>query len=610
MARRQGFTPDYHQRRRDQREDHMWKEDMRAHQQADKIRYGVQEKVHAETERARKDLDAATKGFERDAAEAVKRILSTPITQWTGGARGPVPVTYRGEPILTLNADGNGKGKPEPTADPAVLDEVRRSYPRLPNLAVNPKAATFFSRCGLTIDSTETATTDGGYGPVDRKVTTRHVPSLTAVAVQASGLELTYAHRGGDSAKAWVAKLDVLRAGFRATGIDATNLSVQETKNGDIRLVFDDRDPFEALAQMDTGTWDDVNFRSLLGIDRSGREVWVTWKNSSGMIVGGMGGCGKTASMLPIFRGMEGHAELFIFDGKAQRDLHPLRHICRHYDNSGSMDAPLETLEMLERLRVMRGDALYEKLKEPNFWNVAKAKRDQLGMKPIFVVLDEAQVWLKPPVDKEKKAISARISECVENLIRMGRSAGIVVIITTQRPSAESVPTDLRDNAQLKLCFRVINDISATMVLGHCPQGVLNPVGIPASARGRFVMDTEGSGMVLGQAGYISPDDLEQILKNSAPVEDQWALAERFAGGARGGSPKPSPAPKSKPAPTPPTPPTPPVHGMTQAERDEAIRQEAIRLGYLTPDDEPADGNDKQKPARKRNADGSTGADF
>ncbi|MGV0624550.1 hypothetical protein [Mycolicibacter minnesotensis] len=609
MARRNNnFNPSYQQRRADQRQDHLWKEDMRAHQAADKIRYGIADKVHSEQERGRKAVEDVARQIDREAADSVKRILSTPITQWSGGTNGPIAVNYRGNPVLRLDS---GRANPVGGADPSVMQEIKRDYRCLPNLSNNPRAAKFFSKCGLTQDETHSDTVRGEYGPVDRKVTTRDVPRLTAVEVKASGLELTFAHRPGDSVKVWQSKLDVLRAGFKAVGVNAHDLEIRETKSGDVKLVFNDKDPFDGLASMTTGTWDDVKFRSLLGIDRSGNEVWVAWKNSSGMIVGGMGGSGKTASMLPIFRGMEGHAELFVFDGKAQRDLHPLRHICRVYDNSGDIDSPLETLEMLERLRVLRGDALYEQLKEPNFWNVPKAKRDQLGMKPIFVILDEAQVWLKPGNDKEKKAIGARISASVENLIRMGRSAGIVVIITTQRPSAESVPTDLRDNAQLKICFRVANEISATMVLGNCPQGVLNPVAIPMNAKGRFVMDTEGAGMVLGQAGYISPDDLEQVLKNSQPVEDQWELAERFAGGARGGKTTPPIHHKSAPSVTKSHTAEPePKPAMTDEELKEATRQEAIKMGLLPPDSPTDEPSSKPKTARKRNADGSTGADF
>ncbi|GLE54881.1 hypothetical protein NJBCHELONAE_01920 [Mycobacteroides chelonae] len=413
----------------------------------------------------------------------------------------------------------------------------------------------------------------GNYAEGTQPVRIINAPSISGLRVAADGLRIRISPRIGDTAKAWRAKTDLIRAAFKSAGTDASNLTVTEDKVGGIVLRFNDRDPLEGVIPT-TGTWDDDKLRSLLGIDADGHEVWITWKNSSGMVVGGLAGSGKTASMLPVFAGLEGNAELYIFDGKAQRDLHPLRHICRVYDNSGDYDAPLATLQALETLRVLRGDALYERLGAPNFWNLSSAKRAELGMKPIFVILDEAQVWFKPSTNKEKAQAQLAIREAAENLIRMGRSAGIVVIITTQRPSAESIPPDVRDNAQLKLSFKVTNAIMATMVLGVAPEGQLDPSAIPSRAKGRFVMDTEGAGMVLGQAGYIDPDDLEGRLKDSVPVADQWTVAERFAGGLRKGMERPNlPAPGA-PAPTPTSAPSTPTSEVPTREQFAAMTPE------------------------------------
>lgn len=431
----------------------------------------------------------------------------------------------------------------------------------------------------------------GVYANGVQKVTLVHSPTITAVRVAADGLRIKIKSRIGDGPAKWgtPAKLDLLRSAFLAAGAPARDLTVSGDNSGNIVIEFNDRDPLEGVVP-ETGEWDDDGLRSLLGIDSNGNPAWIAWKNASGMVVGGLAGSGKTASMLPVFRGMEGNAELFIFDGKAQRDLHPLRHICRVYDNSGDVDAPLETLEMLEQLRVLRGDALYEKLGAPNFWNLNREQRRSLNMKPIFVILDEAQVWLKASSSKEKAAIQRRILECVENLIRMGRSAGIVVIITTQRPSAESIPPDIRDNAQLKVSFKVADPIMAKMVLGVSPEGKLDPSTIPGNRRGRFVMDTEGKGLVLGQAGYIDPDDLEVKLKDAKPVPDQWAVAEAFAGGLRPGMSRPtmpvSPAAATRnesPSTASPTPEQ--VAAMSDEEKAEWMRQHAVAKGLIPADD-------------------------
>lgn len=556
------------------------------------------------------------------AAEYAKAEIAArpPITEHVGGTRGVKVVTvthYKlSIPVAFLppHASGQklvsgvevvrvrGAAVSADVADTAdeLFAEVRRDYGSL--LSRLRDESWWDSLCAaagvtLTRDG-KPRPWQGRYASGTQKVTLVHSPTIIAVRVAADGLRIKIKARIGDGPAKWGTPktLDLLRSAFLAQGAPAQGLTVNGDSRGNIVIEFNDRDPLEGVVA-ETGTWDDDKLRSHIGIDSNGREVWINWRNTSGMVVGGLGGSGKTASMLPVFKGMEGNCELFIFDGKAQRDLHPLRHICRVYDNSGDIDAPLATLEMLETLRVLRGDALDEKLGAPNFWNLTSAQRAQVGMKPIFVILDEAQVWLKASGAKEKAAIQRRILECVENLIRMGRSAGIVVIITTQRPSAESIPPDIRDNAQLKISFKVTDQIMAKMVLGVSPAGKLDPSTIPANRKGRFVMDTENAGLVLGQAGYIEPADLEVLLKDSEPVPDQWATAERFAGGLRAGMTRPS-----RPANTvqanadtvpPAGAPTPAqAAAMTPEQMAEAVRQEAIKQGLIPADTDTTEAVD------------------
>lgn len=637
------FESDEARRRRLAREDYLWKQGLKDDAAAARqARSEAKSDERARVREAKQDERDAQRSMERALAERnrrretkireAKRVEEdshkVAIIRRTGGTRGVklVTVTHHqspGMPVVALPPQSAKRPGPRVLSYPSLKLEVQPHLARdekfteaaevAEPLAVETVKAygsllkhlrderwwdALSDAANLTID------TDGKPQPWQgmhssgfQPVKLRNAPTISGLRVSADGLRIRVAPRIGDTAKAWRAKTDLIRSAFKSAGADAGNLTVVETSRGGVELRFNDRDPLEGVIPT-TGQWDDEELRSLLGIDSEGREVWITWENASGMVVGGLAGSGKTASMLPVFAGLEGNAELYVFDGKAQRDLHPLRHICRVYDNSGDYDAPLATLQALETLRVLRGDAIYEKLGAPNFWGLSSAKRAELGMKPIFVILDEAQVWFKPSSNKEKAAAQLAIRESAENLIRMGRAAGIVVIITTQRPSAESIPPDVRDNAQLKVSFKVTNAIMATMVLGVAPDGQLDPSAIPTRAKGRFVMDTDGVGMVLGQAGYIDPDDLEERLKDAKPVADQWTVAERFAGGLRDGMERPNlPYPKDdapSPAATPSAPnaeshtatsapvaPTPEqVAAMTAEERERWMLEFARAQGF------------------------------
>ena len=81
---------------------------------------------------------------------------------------------------------------------------------------------------------------------------------------------------------------------------------------------------------------------------------------------------------------------------------------------------------------------------------------------------------------KEDKAAASEIDSIVRDLVKRGRSAGILVVLSTQRPTADSIPTSTRDNCGLRICFSVATREAATAVLGEftsdSPQ---SPIGCP-----------------------------------------------------------------------------------------------------------------------------------
>lgn len=555
---RQNSGPDYYQRRQQQREDHQWKENLKLTQQADNIRLGIDAKVRAERDAGQKRIDVMVKQLDADHVQELKYQMGRPIQQYSGGVHGNVTVNHwktplpnskaESGPLVSMGVGGlksmltelrsstsgllaTPEGRVYETAFNAAVGEVRKRYRNLPKLVDNNFSIDLFRAAELTRDDKREEVTELPLGRFTTPYTVTHVPTLLSAAITPEGLELVYAQRDGDSVEKWNSKLPLLRSALRARGFDASNMVMKEDKDGNIQMSFNDTDPFSDL-DIHSGEFDAGDGRSLLGLTSTGKPAWITWKGSSGMVVGGVPGSGKTASMLPLFAGMRDHAELHVFDGKAGYDLHPLRHIARTYDRSGTIESPLELLREMRELRARRANALHNTLHANNFWNVPIADRERIGMYPVFIVLDEVQQWLdQSGMDKDEKAASTEITKAVRELIQQGRSAGMIVVLTTQKPDATSIPTKIRDNAALKLCFRVSTPEQAICVIGSQSKDAPDPTKIPMSRKGRAVMETEGYGIVLLQSGYTSPEDLEQVLANAHPVPNQTEVAQRLSGG-------------------------------------------------------------------------------
>lgn len=632
------------------RNEFMWRQDVRRAEQAHRDSLRDSDAADAErektAERVRTIMSKAQAAAESAANEVAKRfgaeerrLLSAPVTRYTGATRAlasglvvwhwkvtcPVALAARlgitrtdAGPLCVLRPGGGlteTDSAPDVfvSLDPSLLDDsefmkwagvvaeiwhgdVTERYGILARLRDDAWWARLAESAGVADPQTKPQTLTGRYGAVERKVTTVSIPTIQGVEIERGGLVITCAHRPGDPAERWMKSIPALRAGFKAAGMSADSLRVSETVTGDVQLRFDDVDPFQQTPP--EATYDPGKFRSRLGITQHGEDAWITWAGSSGMVVGGVPGSGKTASMLPVFAAMHGEVELHVFDGKAGYDLHPLRHIAATYDNSGDVSAPLETVRRLDRLRVLRAEALYEKAGINNFWNTPAAVRQKLGMVPVVLVLDEVQTWTDTSgLSKEEKAVAEEITALVRSLIQKGRSAGIVTILTTQKPDATTIPTKIRDNASLKVSFRVSTVEQAVTILGKQSPGAPDPTHILIAQRGRCVMETEGHGIQLIQAGYVSPDELEVELADAKPVADQYGVAARLLG-------KPVETQAEETAPTvetrvtPPTPAPADITTMTDIERRETVRQEAVRL---IPDGESVEEPEQTEKSEENN---------
>lgn len=356
------------------------------------------------------------------------------------------------------------------------------------------------------------------------KVVSEELPTLASIVEVEDGIEFEFDPLPGQSVATWQAALGVL-----GVELGMTTLTIEQRGRRIVVATHDVTRPEmpKVLIRDRLMPYDAAAGRSYLGMTEAGEDAYITWADGCGLVVGGVPGSGKTASLLPVFAGMAGHAELHVFDGKAGFDLEPLRPISRTFDNSGDIDGPLASvLERIEQLRVTRAGAIYTRTGISNFWNVPAVARAEMGLFPVVVVIDECQTWLDTSgMDKEEREYAAVITRGIRSLVQKGRAAGITVILTTQKPDAKSIPTVIRDNSGLKVSFRVTTREQGVAVLGALEEGAPRPTEIPRSAKGRCITTTEEGVTTVVQAIYVDPRDIAAALAGARPVPDQLVVA-------------------------------------------------------------------------------------
>jgi DNA segregation ATPase FtsK/SpoIIIE, S-DNA-T family len=197
--------------------------------------------------------------------------------------------------------------------------------------------------------------------------------------------------------------------------------------------------------------WDPVH----LGSDEFGNLVQVTLAERN-MLIGGEPGGGKSVALqLIVAHGaLSADCRLILVDGK--RVELGLWRDCAERFIGPSIDDAIDTMHWLQDQIDERTDLLLQMKKR-------KVTRD-LGWPVYLVPIDEVAYFSAtvgtPTQQKEFNAAN-------RDVVARGRAPGIIGIEATQRPSADIIPTSLRDLFGYRWAFRCSTEASSDTILGH-----------------------------------------------------------------------------------------------------------------------------------------------
>ncbi len=203
------------------------------------------------------------------------------------------------------------------------------------------------------------------------------------------------------------------------------------------------------------------------GTDPRGRPVTVPMFEVN-WLIGAAPGQGKTSAVraLACAAALEPIADLWVHEHAGKGDLEPLAQVCHRYVSGLDDESIGYTAESLRLLRAelqRRSAALkrIDKADRPDGKITRElAARRSLRLRPIVAVVDEVQnVFMHPQVGDQAAADAAY-------LIRLGRAYGIILVLATQRPTSESLPTAISGNVSARFCLKVPGQLENDIVLG------------------------------------------------------------------------------------------------------------------------------------------------
>lgn len=197
------------------------------------------------------------------------------------------------------------------------------------------------------------------------------------------------------------------------------------------------------------------------------------------ILLGGSTGSGKTIALkLLLLQCVQKGADVYIADFKGGLDFGGYwEDSCTMLYDENALFMVLQALvaEMRERKAALKA-AGYPNIHELN-------KEHPNSMQRLILACDEvAEALDKTGRTKEDKELIDQITACLVSIARIGRALGVHLILATQRPDANIIPGQLKNNLDYRICGR------ADMVLSQIVLDSSDAADqIPKDARGRFL---------------------------------------------------------------------------------------------------------------------------
>ncbi|WP_405931015.1 cell division protein FtsK [Streptomyces sp. NBC_00827] len=211
----------------------------------------------------------------------------------------------------------------------------------------------------------------------------------------------------------------------------------------------------------------DIFKRNPFGIDPRGRAQSVPMIQHN-ILVGSLPGQGKTASVRVLACGaaLDPSVELWLHENKGTGDLDSLECVSHRFVSGIDDDSIRYAADSLKLLRaeVMRRAGVIKKLPRdlcPDK-RITRAIADKRSLKlwPLVGVFDECQnLFAHPKYGKQA-------GDDAEFIIKLGRALGVILVLATQRPDKDSLPTGISGNVSIRFALKVAGQTENDMILG------------------------------------------------------------------------------------------------------------------------------------------------
>jgi len=131
---------------------------------------------------------------------------------------------------------------------------------------------------------------------------------------------------------------------------------------------------------------------------------------------------------------------------------------------------------------------------------------------------------------KERKELRGEFNDLLQDIAQRGRAAGVVLILATQRPAGDIIPTSIRDLIGYRLAFRAPTRDAVDVILGKgsAARGADSSL-IPGFARGVGWLIADGADPIRLKTFILTDAQIDAIAARAATLRARHTAAAESA---------------------------------------------------------------------------------
>lgn len=186
------------------------------------------------------------------------------------------------------------------------------------------------------------------------------------------------------------------------------------------------------------------------------------------MLIGGDTGTGKSRILLLILTNLIKYCcnvDIYLLQIR-KNDLGVFNNCAQVKVNSKTLDEVLESLKKIDK-ECRRREKIIDNTK--GYYNIEDYnKKAPWKLKYIYVVIEEFSFLNTSRGDaKEEKKLKSQCLRYIKTIVNVGRSSGVFLITALQKPTSDSIPSDIKSQLCTRISLKIADEPAAIVILGN-----------------------------------------------------------------------------------------------------------------------------------------------